>query len=50
MDIGARIKDPRAAKHLSQGDMEKRTGLLRRMKARVLDLLMTMAQRMVQKK
>jgi transcriptional regulator with XRE-family HTH domain len=29
MDIGARLRDLREAKNLSQGDMEKRTGLLR---------------------
>jgi transcriptional regulator with XRE-family HTH domain len=29
MDIGARLKDLRDAKNISQGDMEKRTGLLR---------------------
>jgi transcriptional regulator with XRE-family HTH domain len=29
MNIGARIRDLRAAKGLSQGDMEHRTGLLR---------------------
>jgi len=29
MDIGKKLKDLREEKHLSQGDIEKRTGLLR---------------------
>ena len=35
MDIGKRLKDVREQKHLSQGDIERRTGLLRCYTSRV---------------
>jgi transcriptional regulator with XRE-family HTH domain len=35
MDIGAKLRELREAKNLSQGDIEKRTGLLRAYTSRV---------------
>jgi transcriptional regulator with XRE-family HTH domain len=35
MEIGAKLREMREAKHLSQGDIEKRTGLLRAYTSRV---------------